>query len=127
LGQITNFSRDWSTLKFNLRLVRDTDLDKLRKVTKKIGQEMLADPEFKNDFLEPLKLQGIAEVADTATVMRFKMTVRPVRPSYVQREAMKRLIAGFKEAGIEFAGAGLVLPPVAAAAPTPVPAMPATR
>jgi small-conductance mechanosensitive channel len=127
LGQITNFSRDWSTLKFNLRLVRDTDLDKLRKVTKKIGQEMLADPEFKNDFLEPLKLQGVAEIADTATVMRFKMTVRPVRPSYVQREAMKRLIAGFKEAGIEFAGAGLVLPPVAAAAPTPVPAMPATR
>ncbi len=125
LGQITNFSRDWSTLKFNLRLVRDTDLDKLRKVTKKIGAAMMEEPEFKNDFLEPLKLQGIAEVADTATVMRFKMTVRPVRPTYIQREAMKRLISGFKEAGIEFAGAGYVLPTVAA--PAPLAAMPATR
>ena len=105
LGQITNFSRDWSTLKFNLRFVRDTDIDKLRKVTKRVGQGMLEDPLLKDDFLDPLKLQGVAEIADNATVMRFKMTVRPIRPSYIQREAVKRLIAGFREAGIEFASA----------------------
>jgi len=33
LGQITNFSRDWATLKFNLRFARDTDVEQLRKVT----------------------------------------------------------------------------------------------
>ena len=44
LGQITNFSRDWSTLKFNLRFDRNTDLDKLRKVTKKVGQACLRTP-----------------------------------------------------------------------------------
>jgi hypothetical protein len=37
--------------------------------------------------------------------MRFKMTVKPIRPSYIQREAVKRLIAAFKAAGIEFASA----------------------
>ena len=105
LGQITNFSRDWSTLKFNLRFDRNTDLDKLRKVTKKVGQAMLEDAELKDDFLEPLKLQGVADIADNATVMRFKMTVKPIRPSYIQREAVKRLIAAFKEAGLEFASA----------------------
>jgi moderate conductance mechanosensitive channel len=105
LGQITNFSRDWSTLKFNLRMTRDTDLEKLRKVTKKVGLAMLEDPEMKDDFLEPLKLQGVADIVDNATVMRFKTTVRPVRPSYIQREAIKRLIAAFKEAGIDFASA----------------------
>ena len=105
LGQITNFSRDWSTLKFNLRFARDTDIDKLRKVTKKVGQAMAEDPEMKDDFLEPLKLQGVADIADNATVMRFKITVRPVRPSFIQREAVKRLIAAVKEANIEFASA----------------------
>ena len=105
LGQITNFSRDYSTLKFNLRFDRNTDLDKLRKVTKKVGQTMLADPELKDDFLEPLKLQGIADIADNAMVMRFKLTVKPTRPSYMQREAVKRLIAAFKEAGLELASA----------------------
>jgi small-conductance mechanosensitive channel len=105
LGQITNFSRDWSTLKFNLRFVRDTDLEKLRKVTKKVGEAMLEDPELKDDFLEPLKLQGVADIADNAIIMRFKMTVRPVRPTFVQRQGVKRLIAAFKEAGVEFATA----------------------
>ncbi len=105
LGQIANFSRDWSTLKFNLRFARDTDIDKLRKVTKKIGQAMSEDPVLKDDFLEPLKLQGVADIADNALVMRFKLTVRPIRPSYIQREAVKRLLAAFKEAGIEFASA----------------------
>jgi small-conductance mechanosensitive channel len=105
LGQIANFSRDWATLKFNLRFVRDTDLEKLRKATKKVGLAMLEDPELKDDFLEPIKLQGIAEIADNALVMRFKLTVRPSRPSFIQREALKRLIAAFKEAGIEFASA----------------------
>ena len=38
-------------------------------------------------------------------VMRFKMTVKPTRPSYMQREAVKRLIAAYKEAGLEFASA----------------------
>jgi small-conductance mechanosensitive channel len=114
LGQITNFSRDWSTLKFNLRFVRDTDLDKLRKVAKKVGLAMLEDPELKDDFLQPLKLQGVADIADNATVMRFKLTVRPIRPSYIQREAMKRLIAAFREAGIEFASATVAVHAVGA-------------
>jgi len=110
LGQITNFSRDWSTLKFNLRFVRDTDIEKLRKVTKKVGLAMAADPEMKDDFLEPLKLQGVADIDDNATIMRFKTTVLPIRPSYIQREAIKRLIAAFNEAGIEFASAAVTFP-----------------
>jgi small-conductance mechanosensitive channel len=105
LQHVTNFSRDWSTLKFNLRFARDTDLEKIRKVTKKVGQAMLEDPELKDDFLEPLKLQGVADIADNALVMRFKLTVRPIRPTYIQREGVKRLIAAFKDAGIEFASA----------------------
>jgi small-conductance mechanosensitive channel len=66
---------------------------------------MLEDPELKDDFLEPLKLQGVADIADNALVMRFKLTVRPIRPTYIQREGVKRLIAAFKDAGIEFASA----------------------
>lgn len=124
LGQITNFSRDWSTLKFNLRFDRNTDIEKLRKTTKKVGIAMAEDPEFKEDFIEPLKLQGIADIADSALIMRLKMTVRPTRPTFIQRAAVKRLIAAYKEAGIEFASAtvavqsvgGLAVDPAHAAA-----------
>jgi small-conductance mechanosensitive channel len=105
LGQITNFSRDWTTIKFNLRFARDTDVEKLRKTVKKVGLAMLEEPEFKDEFLSPLKLQGVADVADNALVMRFKFTAKPNIPTLIQREAVKRLFSAFKAAGIEFASA----------------------
>jgi small-conductance mechanosensitive channel len=105
LGQITNFSRDWTTMKFNLRLARDTDIEKLRKTTKKVGLAMMQEPEFQGEFLEPLKLQGVADVAENALVMRFKFTAKPNIPTLIQREAMKRLFPAFQAAGIEFASA----------------------
>jgi small-conductance mechanosensitive channel len=103
LGHITNFSRDWTTMKFNSRFARDTDLEKLRKVVKKIGLEMMQDPEFNDELIEPLKMMGVVDIADNALVIRFKFTARPSNPSGVQRNAIKRMFQIFPEAGIEFA------------------------
>jgi small-conductance mechanosensitive channel len=103
LGQITNFSRDWATVKFNLRFKRDTDLEKLRKTVKKIGDEMQQDPEFKDEFFAPLRMQGVADILDNALLVRFKFTVRPIQPSYVQRVAVKKMVAIFPTVGIAFA------------------------
>ncbi|MFX7548878.1 mechanosensitive ion channel family protein, partial [Acinetobacter baumannii] len=41
IQSVTNYSRDWTTVKFNLRLARDVDLELVRRTVKKIGQEML--------------------------------------------------------------------------------------
>src|SRR5262249_44612416 len=95
----------WCTMKFNLRFARDTDVEKLRKTVKKVGVEMMAEPEFKDEFLAPLKLQGVADVADNALVMRFKFTSKPNIPTVIQREAMKRLFVAFQAADIHFASA----------------------
>ncbi|MBI2748330.1 MAG: mechanosensitive ion channel family protein [Burkholderiales bacterium] len=103
LSSITNFSRDWQTVKFNLRLARDADLEKVRKTVKQLGQDMLKDPELGKEFLQPLKLQGVAEIADSALVVRLKFTARPLKPSWVQRESLKRIYKSFREKGIEFA------------------------
>ena len=103
LGSITNFSRDWTTVKFNLRVARGTDIELVRKTVKKIGLQLAEEPEYKDEFLEPLKLQGIADVIDNALVLRFKFTVRPINPSLIQRQAVKRIYLAFAEKGIEFA------------------------
>jgi small-conductance mechanosensitive channel len=125
LTAITNFSRDWQTVKFNLRLARDADAEKVRKAVKKVGEEMMQDPELARELLQPLKLQGMAEIADSAIVFRLKFTARPTKPSWVQREALKRIYKAFGEKGIEFAsnaitvqssGTGPVPPEIAAGA-----------
>ena len=106
LGQITNFSRDWITVKFNLRFARNTDLEKLRKAAKRIGTEMLELPEIKAEVLEPFKMQGIADVDDNALIVRFKFTARPGNPAAIQREAVNRMFKVFPAEGIEFATGG---------------------
>ena len=114
LTSITNFSRDWQTVKFNLRLARDTDIEKVRKTVKQLGQDMQKDPELAKELLQPLKLQGVAEIADSALVVRLKFTVRPLKPTWVQREALKRIYRVFREKGIEFASNAITVQTVAA-------------
>jgi small-conductance mechanosensitive channel len=101
LGQITNFSRDWTAVKFNLPFARDTDLEKLRKAAKKIGTDMLEEPEFKTQFIEPFKMQGIADVTDNALLVRFKFMSRPGNPTAIQNQAVTRLLRALPELGIK--------------------------
>jgi small-conductance mechanosensitive channel len=105
LGQVTNFSRDWATIKINLRFPRDIDLDKLRKAAKKIGQQLIDETDYAADFIDPLKMQGVTEVLDDVLVIGFKFTVIPARPSEIQREAMRRLLTDLPKAGLRFAAA----------------------
>ncbi len=109
IQSVTNYSRDWTTVKFNLRLVRDVDLELVRRTVKKIGQEMLEDAEFGQEMILPLKMQGVADIEPMSIVVRFKFTVRPIKPTYVQREALKRIYRAFAEKGIEFASQNVVV------------------
>ena len=114
LGAVTNLSRDFATIKFNLRFAPTTDIELVRKTTKQIGLAMQEDnPELAAEIMLPLKLQGIAEVVDNALVLRFKFTSRPVKPSWVQREYLKRMYAVFAEKGITFASGAVFLQTVA--------------
>ena len=103
LGAVTNFSRDWATIKFNFRLARDSDLEKVRKTTKKLGLLILEDGDIGKEFLSQLKMQGVADVLDTALLVRFKFTCLPTRSSLCQREVVKRLYKTLVENGVQFA------------------------
>jgi small-conductance mechanosensitive channel len=110
LGAVTNLSRDYATIKFNLRLEPGTDIELVRKTVKQLGLAMQEDhPELAAEIILPLKLQGVAEVADNALVLRFKFTARPVKPSWVQREYLKRMVQVFAEKGIKFATGAMLL------------------
>jgi moderate conductance mechanosensitive channel len=66
LGAIQNMSRDWVITKFDIGITYDSDIDKARKIIKKIGLELADDPEFKADVIEPLKMQGVQAFGDFA-------------------------------------------------------------
>ncbi|MBV8653237.1 MAG: mechanosensitive ion channel [Alphaproteobacteria bacterium] len=109
---VTNFSRDWAIVKFNLHVAPNTDLELVRKTLKQLGQSLLEDPEIGGDFIQPLKLQGVADVTQEAIMIRCKFTALPIRPSYLRRQALREIIKRFAAVGIAFA-----TPPVNASNP----------
>ncbi len=103
LTHITNFSRDWTTVKFNLSFAINTDVELMRKTVKKIGLDMMNEPQFQKELLQPLKMQGIVDIKDASLIVRFKFTARPKNPSMIQRMAIRRMFDQLPKLGIEFA------------------------
>ncbi len=103
ISKLTNMSRDWVIMKLRFTVPFDTDLDKVRKIFKKIGQQMMAMPEYENDFIEPFKSQGAADVTDVGIIVRGKFTAKPGTQFTIRKEIYNRVQRAFEENGIEFA------------------------
>jgi small-conductance mechanosensitive channel len=100
---VKNLSRDWVTMKLELRLPYDTDIEQVRKIIKKVGQSMLEDPELGPGFILPLKSQGVMRVEESALIVRMKFTTKPGEQWVIRREAYRRVRDALADAGIYFA------------------------
>ena len=103
IGQLTNFSRDWVIMKLPLRVTYDTDVEKLRKLVKKLGQDLHEDPELGPKFLEPLKSQGVIQMEDSAMIVRVKFKTRPGDQWTLRNKVFARIRELFEREGIKFA------------------------
>lgn len=103
IPKLTNFSRDWVIMKLRFRVPFDTDINKVKKIFKGIGNDLLAHPELGEDFLQPFKSQGVAEVDDNGIVVRGKFMAKPGKQFMIRKEVYVRVQKAFEEAGIPFA------------------------
>ena len=103
LGAVQNMSRDWVIDKLTINLTFDSDLDKAKKLIKKIGKDLAAEPDFAPQILEPLKMQGVEAFGDFAIQIRMKMMTRPGQQFTIRRRAYSLIKAAFDANGIKFA------------------------
>ena len=103
ISHLTNFSRDWVMMKLPLRVTYDTDVEKLRKLIKRLGQDLLKDPELGPMFLQPLKSQGVIQMEDSAMIIRVKFMTRPGDQWGVRNKVFTRIRELFEREGIKFA------------------------
>ncbi|SFK57895.1 mechanosensitive ion channel family protein [Shimia haliotis] len=103
IPKLTNYSRDWVIMKLKFTVPFDTDPNKVKKIFKKIGQEMLQDELFKDDFLQPFKSQGVFDIDDVGMVIRGKFMAKPGKQFMIRKEIYNRVKAEFEAAGIDFA------------------------
>jgi small-conductance mechanosensitive channel len=103
MGAVQNFSRDYIITKLDVRVRYDADIDKIRKIIKKIGKEFEQHDEIGPVLLSPIKSQGVREMDDSAMILRVKFKTPPGEQFVVRREVYKRIQERFREEGIEFA------------------------
>ncbi|MFV1529851.1 MULTISPECIES: mechanosensitive ion channel domain-containing protein [unclassified Phaeobacter] len=100
---LTNYSRDWVMMKLPLRVTYDTDVEKVRKLIKKLGQELLDDPVIGDTFIQPLKSQGVIEMQDSAMIIRVKFMTKPGDQWLVRKKVFQEIRDLFAREGIKFA------------------------
>lgn len=103
VSHVTNFSRDWAIMKLPIRVPLDADSEKIRKIIKKVGQDLQDDPELGPKFLQPLKSQGVYQMDDSALIIRVKFMTRPNDQFILRRVVYHRIQEAFHKAGIHFA------------------------
>jgi small-conductance mechanosensitive channel len=103
LKSITNYMRGGIVVKFDLQLPYDTDIELVRKIVKKVGEAMMADPELGPDFIRPVKSQGVRTVGDSVMTFRVKFTAKPGRHFVIRREALRRISVALEAKGIRYA------------------------
>jgi small-conductance mechanosensitive channel len=103
LGAITNYMRGGIVIKFNLEFPYDTEIDTVRKIIKKVGIAMLEDEELSDDFILPVKSQGVYEITNSVMVIRVKFTAKPGKQFVIKREAFRRITEALNAKGIYYA------------------------
>ena len=103
LQVMTNYSRDWVIMKLPLRVTYDTDVEKVRKLIKKLGIALLEDPVIGQNFIAPLKSQGVIEMQDSAMIIRVKFMTKPGDQWLVRKRVYEEIRALFEREGIKFA------------------------
>jgi len=103
MGSVQNFSRDYIITKLDVRVRYDADIDKIRKIIKKISKELQKDDETGRLLLSKIKSQGVREMDDSAMILRVKFKTKPGDQFVVRREVYRRIQERFRDQGIEFA------------------------
>ena len=103
IPKITNYSRDWTIMKLTFTVPFETDLIKVKRIFKAIGNELMSIPEFADDFIQPFKSQGVIQVDDVGIVVRGKFMVKPGKQFMIRKEIFQRVQSEFEKNGIQFA------------------------
>jgi small-conductance mechanosensitive channel len=98
----SNMSRGWSRVNFNLRVGYEADLDQVRAVIDRVGNELAVDPEWAPLISSPPRVVQVDSFDDSGISLKIMATTKPTRQADVGSELRLRLKKAFDAEGIEF-------------------------
>lgn len=109
VGTVENHSRDWVKVKFSIEVPASEDLERVRKLIKRVGEELQEDPQIGSLFLEPLKSQGALSMKGPNYEIGIKFSTRPGQQFLIRRKAFVALQKTFEERGVKLPQAKVVV------------------
>ncbi len=102
IPRVTNNSRDWVIVKMRFTVPFETDVNKIKKVFKQIGRDVMEQP-YAEDIIQTFKSQGVNSVDDVGLIVRGKFMCKPGKQWVIRKDIYSRVQKAFAENGIEFA------------------------
>lgn len=100
---LQNYSRDYIITKLDFRIRYDADIEKIRKVIKRVNKDIQANEELKGGMLSDIKSNGVRGMEDSAMILRVKFKTVPGQQFVTRKEVYRRIQEAFHKNGIEFA------------------------
>ena len=102
IDTLSNMTKEWSAIVLQIGVAYKEDTDHACQLMQQVGDEMLADPRFKDMMLEPVSISGVNDFADSAVMIRLVIKTKPMQQWTVGREFRRRVKKVFDEKGVEF-------------------------
>jgi small conductance mechanosensitive channel len=99
--RVTNMTKDYSRYVVDVGVAYREDTDEVIQVLKEIGEGLRQEADFASDILEPLEILGVDKFADSAVIIKCRITTRPIQQWRVGREMNRRIKKTFDARGIE--------------------------
>lgn len=101
VDRVTNMTKDFSRYVFDVGVAYREDPDEVMQVLREIGEGLRQDPAFAADILEPLEILGVDKLADSAVIIKCRITTKPIQQWRIGREMNRRVKKAFDARGIE--------------------------
>lgn len=97
----SNQTRVWARINQDVTVAYGSDIDKAIEVVDNVGREMAGDPVWKRRVLEAPRVERVEALAEYGVTLKILGTVRAADQWEASGDFRKRLLAAFKEHGIE--------------------------
>jgi small-conductance mechanosensitive channel len=101
IGVASNLTRIWAQVNENVSIAYGTDIDRATKVVDDVGRAMAADPDWQDRIIEAPHVDRVEALGEYGVTLKVVGTVRAEERWAAPGEFRKRLLAAFREHGIE--------------------------
>jgi len=99
---VSNFSRNWTRIDYQLSIAPEGDPDKAVDVVRDTVQQLAQDPDAGRGLFLPIEWIGVHAFSDAWTLIRASIRTAPLQQSTLRREINRRVRRNLSEAGIPF-------------------------